>query len=117
MRKVQLTAIIGLSVALTCVPGAPARGDIVLAFSDLPPGVLAVFSPYISQGFILTSTSGGFVFNSPDMDNGSPQTFGNNPFYAGSNGLAAFVPGTVTLTQTDGDSFSLLSIDLARNFN
>jgi hypothetical protein len=26
------------------------------------------------------------------------------------------VPGTITLTQTNGDPFSLLSIDLARNF-
>jgi hypothetical protein len=56
------------------------------------------------------------VFNSPDTGNGSPQTPGNNLFFAGANGLAAFVPATVTLTQTNGQPFSLLSIDLARNF-
>jgi hypothetical protein len=70
----------------------------------------------MSQGFTLTSSSGGFVFNSPDTGNGSPQPVGNNPFYAGANGLAAFSPATITLTQTNGDPFSLLSIDLARNF-
>jgi hypothetical protein len=70
----------------------------------------------MSQGFTLTSTSGGFVFNSPDTGNGSPQTVGNNPYYAGANGLAAFAPATITLSQTSGEPFSLLSIDLARNF-
>jgi hypothetical protein len=70
----------------------------------------------VSQGFTLTSTTGGFVFNSPDTGNGSMQTVGNNPFYAGANGLAAFAPATITLAQTSGDPFSLLSIDLARNF-
>jgi hypothetical protein len=70
----------------------------------------------MSQGFTLTSSSGGFVFNSPDTGNGSPQIVGNNPFYAGANGLSAFSPATITLAQTDGSPFSLLSIDLARNF-
>ena len=64
--KDQLRAIIGLSVALTWLLGAPARGGIVLDFSDLPPGTLTVFNPYVSQGFFLTSTAGGFVVNSPD---------------------------------------------------
>jgi hypothetical protein len=93
------------------------RADaIVLNFSDVTAGTLLVFSPYLSQGFTLTSSSGGFVFNSPDTGNGSMQTPGNNPFYAGANALAAFAPATITLTQTDGAPFSLLSIDLARNF-
>jgi hypothetical protein len=35
---------------------------------------------------------------------------------AGENALAAFAPATITLTQTDGAAFSLLSIDLARDF-
>jgi hypothetical protein len=66
---------------------------------------------------MLTSTSGGCVFNSPDTGNGSPQTVGNNRFYAGANGLAAFAPATNVLSQTDRKPFSLLSIDLARNFD
>lgn len=103
-------------MALLCAPGDPARGDIVLDFSDVPPGTLAVFNPYVSQGFTLTSTSGGFAFNSPDTGNGSPEPVGNNPYYAGANGLAAFSPATISLTQTNGDPFSLLSIDLARDF-
>ena len=103
--------------ALLCLVSMPVRGgDVVLNFSDVPDGTLAVTSPYLSQGFLLTSTSGGFVFNSPDTGNGSPQTVGNNPFYAGTNGLAAFAPATITLFQTTGDPFSLMSIDLARDF-
>jgi hypothetical protein len=88
----------------------------MLNFSDAPPGTLVVVSPYLSHGFILTGNSGGFVFNSPDTGSGSPKPTGNNPFYAGANGLAAFVPATITLAQTNGDPFTLLSIDLARNF-
>jgi len=118
MRPKLLLARVSLALAaLICMAGAPVRGEaVVLDFSDVPPGTLAVFSPYMSQGFTLTSTSGGFVFNSADTGNGSPQTPGNNPFYAGADGLAAFAPASITLTQTNGDSFSLLSIDLARLF-
>jgi hypothetical protein len=115
--KYQVLGIFWLVTALVCMSGVPVQGgDIVLNFSDVPPGTLTVFNPYISQGFMLTSTSGGFVFNSPDTGNGSPQPIGNNPFYAGANGLAAFSPATITLMQTSGEPFSLLSIDLARNF-
>jgi PEP-CTERM motif len=115
--KAQLVRVIGLFVGLTCLPCVLVRGgDVVPHFSDVPAGTLAVSSPYMSQGFMLTSTSGGFVFNSPDTGNGSPQTPGNNPFYAGANGLAAFAPATIVLRQTNGDPFSLLSIDLAQNF-
>jgi hypothetical protein len=104
-------------MSIVCVTGVPVRGgDIVLNFGDLPSGTLTVFNPYASQGFQLTSTSGGFVFNSPDTGNGSFQPVGNNAFYAGANGLAAFAPATITLRQINGDPFSLLSIDLARNF-
>lgn len=95
---------------------ASAQSGIILDFNDVAPGTLAVFAPYSSQGFDLFSSSGGFVFNSPDTGNGSPQTVGNNPFYAGANGLAAFSPATITLLQTSGNPFSLDSIDLARNF-
>jgi hypothetical protein len=116
-KKVQLLRVIGLVVGLTIVPCVMVRGgDIVLDFSDVPPGTLVVSSPYQSQGFILTSTAGGFVFNSPDTGNGSPQPLGNNPFYAGANGLASFTPATITLSQVTNEPFSLLSIDLARNF-
>ena len=105
-----------LSAAVVCGAAIPAHADTILDFSDVPPGTLAAFNPYISQGFSLTSTSGGFVFNSPDTGNGSAQTVGNNPFYAGANGFAAFAPATITLADTGGDPFSLVSIDLARDF-
>jgi len=103
-----------LAVLQFCATSAQA--GLILDFSDIPSGTLTVFAPYSSQGFDLFSSSGGFVFNSPDTGNGAPQTVGNNPFYAGANGLAAFAPSTITLLQSSGDSFSLLSIDLARNF-
>ena len=115
-RKHGLLSVFGLLAALICMPGVPVHGDVVLDFTDVPPGTLSVFNPYQSQGFTLTSTTGGFVFNSPDTGNGTPQPVGNNPFYDGANGLAAFSPATITLTQTNGQPFSLLSIDLARNF-
>jgi hypothetical protein len=115
--KNHVIEILAFVVALVALPGAPVRGgDVVLDFSGVPDGTLTLFNPYASQGFYLTSTSGGFVFNSPDTGNGSPQTVGNNSFYAGVNGLSAFAPGTITLSQINGDPFSLLSIDLARNF-
>jgi PEP-CTERM motif len=104
--------IIGLAAA----PSLATAGTVVINFSDVPPGTLVVPSPYVSQGFTLSDNSGGFVFNSPDTGNGTPQPVGSNDFFAGKNGLAAFSPATITLVQTDGAPFSLLSIDLARNF-
>lgn len=92
-------------------------GLITLDMSDVPPGTLAVSNPYQSQGFTLSSSSGGFNFNSPDTGNGAMRALGSNEFYAGANALAAFAPATVTLTQIGGNPFSLLSIDLARNFS
>ncbi len=108
--------VLALAAALICVGWAPASATTILNFSDVPSGTLVIFNPYTSQGFTLTSSSGGFVFNSPDTGNGSPQTPGINPFYAGANGLAAFAPATITLMDTGGDPFSLLSIGLARDF-
>jgi hypothetical protein len=116
--KYYLMGILWFIAAPICMPCAPARGgNVVLNFDDVPPGTLLVFNPYMSQGFTLNSSSGGFVFNSPDTGNGSPQPVGNNPYYAGANGLAAFSPATITLSQTNDAPFSLLSIDLARNFD
>jgi hypothetical protein len=109
-------AMMVMAIGLAAAGGAPVRAGIILNFSDVAPGSLIVSSPYQSQGFTLTSSSGGWVFNSPDTGNGAPQIPGSNPYYAGANGLAAFSPATTTLTQTNGSPFSLLSIDLARNF-
>jgi hypothetical protein len=91
-------------------------GLVTLDMSDVPAGTLVVLAPYQSHGFALNSSSGGFDFNSPDTGNGASQALGSNEFYAGANALAAFAPATVTLTQIGGNPFSLLSIDLARNF-
>lgn len=115
-RITMFRAVAVATLGLVITSGSAMAGDVVIDFSDVAPGTLVVDSPYQSQGFTLTSSSGGFVFNSPDTGNGSTQTVGSNDFYAGANGLAAFSPATITLTQTDGAAFSLLSIDLARNF-
>jgi hypothetical protein len=107
---------VGLTAILVCGVAVRAGAETILDFSDVPDGTLIVSSPYTSQGFTLSSTSGGFTFSSPDTGNGSPQPVGNNPFYAGADGLAAFSPATITLAATGGSAFSLLSIDLARHF-
>ena len=114
LSLIRAVAVVILGWAVSS--GSAMASDTILDFSDVAPGSLYVFNPYQSQGFTLVSSSGGFVFNSPDTGNGSAQPPGGNDYYAGANGLAAFSPATITLTQTDGDPFSLLSIDLARNF-
>lgn len=114
-RRAAIGAIVALAMGLALNEGS-VRAGTVLNFADVPPGTLTVFSPYLSQGFLLVSSSGGWAFNSPGTGNGSPQTVGNNPFYAGENGLAALAPATIALTRIDGTAFSLLSIALARNF-
>ncbi len=117
MKRVHAALfVMGLMIA-----GAPAaRGTMVtLDFQD----VLAAqgsdvpfFTPVNTQGFTLTSTnpptgfSAGFEVHGP-----------TSPFYAGAPGLVAFAPATsppdnvIELTQTNGQPFALLSIDLARN--
>lgn len=113
MRRIIRIAI--LPLVLVCFAAAPASAAII-DFASVPAGTLLVFNPYMEDGFQLTSTAGGFVVNSASTGNGSPQTVGNNPFYAGAIGLASFSPATITLTDTGGQPFSLESIDLARNF-
>jgi hypothetical protein len=93
-----------------------ANAGVILDFSDVAPGTLIVFNPYVSQEFKLTSSAGGFVFNSSNTGNGTPQAIGNNAFYAGANGLASFAPATIALQRVDALPFNLVSIDLARNF-
>jgi hypothetical protein len=108
-----------LAVVLFCLVTVSARGDTVLTFED----VLAAkgsdvpfFDPIHTHGFTLTSTnpptgfSAGFEVHGP-----------SSPFYAGEVGVVAFAPPTsppdnvIELTQTNGQPFSLVSIDLARN--
>jgi hypothetical protein len=107
-------------LALTGVAAGNARGDVILDFQD----VLAAegsdvpfFTPVTTHGFTLTATnpptgfSAGFEVHGPASS-----------LYAGEIGLVAFAPATsppdniIDLVKTDGTAFSLLSIDLARNF-
>jgi hypothetical protein len=104
LASVAAVIVFGASAAL-----APARAEtIVLDFQDIDvsAGTVGVPSPYQSQGFSLSSTSGGFAAYGPNS--------GFN--YAGATGLAAFAPADIGLTRIGGGTFSLLSIDLARNF-
>ncbi len=95
-------------------------GTVILDFSDVlahQGSDVPFFTPVSSQGFTLTATnpptglSAGFEAHGP-----------SSPFYAGEIGLVAFAPATsppdnlIDLTKDDGTSFSLVSIDLARNF-
>jgi PEP-CTERM motif len=108
-----------LAAVLFGLAAVPARGDTVLTFQD----VLAAkgsdvpfFDPIQTQGFTLTATnpptgfSAGFEAHGP-----------SSPFYAGEVGIVAFAPATsppdnvIELTQTNGQPFDLVSIDLARN--
>lgn len=96
-----------------------ARAGVILDFQDLAiPGEtdLTFFTPYASQGFTLTATNPPTGFSAGFQAHGS-----NSAFYAGARGLSTFAPAAppdnvIELTRTDGGPFSLLSIDLARNF-
>jgi hypothetical protein len=101
------------AIALLLMGTVPsvARADIILDFSDIPvppdgPQYYNSGGPYVSQGFKLSAT-GGFNVN------GANAGF----FYAGETGLAAIAGSTITLTQVDGNPFTMISIDLARNFS
>ena len=97
----------------------PARAGFILTFQDIAiPGDTdsPPFFTYQSQGFTLTATNPPTGFLSGFQAHGP-----NSIFYAGAIGVSPFAPGAapdnvITLTQDDGTPFSLLSIDLARNF-
>ena len=95
-------------------------GDIVLNFQDIPiPGGTdsAAFFTYSSQGFNLSATDPANGFLSGFQAHGP-----NSIFFAGAIGVVAFAPASsppdnvIQLTQNNGMPFSILSIDLARNF-
>jgi hypothetical protein len=71
-------------------------------------GATNVVSPYVEDGFVLTSTWGGFS-HPPFSVWGTA-----SPNFAGSTGLFGDVGGTVfTLSRLDGSSFDVASIDLS----
>jgi hypothetical protein len=114
-------SIPSLALALIVLPPLPARGgQVLLDFTDIPiPGGTdsAPFFTYSAKGFTLTAINppsgllSGFEAHGP-----------NSIFFMGKIGVFAFAPTTsppdnaITLTQDNGQPFSLLSIDLARNF-
>jgi hypothetical protein len=109
-----------LAPVLFCLAAVPAaRGDIVLTFQD----VLAAkgsdvpfFDPIQTQGFTLTATNPPTGFSSGFEAHGP-----SSQFYAGEVGIVTFAPtssppdNVIELTQTNGQPFNLVSIDLARN--
>jgi hypothetical protein len=115
MRKLTILSVMLLTVLFSTL--GIARGDVILNFQDIsiPGGTdSSPFFTYSSQGFVLiaTGTGGltGFEAHGP-----------NSTFFMGEIGIVAFSPTTtpdnvIRLTRTGGTSFSLKSIDLARNF-
>lgn len=114
--RMSFLGIGGVLTALLVASIQTARADILLDFDDVAPGTLLVLSPYEAQGFEVFSTGAGFAFNSVDTGSGTPQIPGINPFFAGANGFTSFAPAIIQLTRLSGEPFSLVSIDLARNF-
>jgi hypothetical protein len=95
------------------------RANTVLDFQDIPiPGNTdsATFFTYSNSGFTLTATNPSTGFQTGFQAHGA-----NSIFFAGAIGVTAFAPASapdnvIELQQTSGDPFSLVSIDLARNF-
>ena len=91
----------------------------VLDFQDIPiPGNTesAPFFTYSNNGFTLTATNPSTGFLSGFQAHGA-----NSTFFAGAIGVTPFAPSSapdnlIQLRQNNGDPFSMLSIDLARNF-
>jgi VCBS repeat-containing protein len=83
---------------------------VVLNFNDLNPlnvgGPLFIPSPYSNSGFSLSSTLGF-------------DTYGTSltGFFAGQKSLAPILGSAIQLNATGNSPFTLLSIDLARNFD
>jgi len=100
------------------IAGSPAKA-VLLNFQDIPiPGGTdsAPFFTYTNSGFILTAINPPTGFLSGFQAHGP-----NSIFFAGTIGVTAFPPASapgnlVNLIQDNGQPFSLLSIDLARNF-
>jgi hypothetical protein len=116
----KLTGFAMTLLALLIASIGNAGADVILNFQDIPiPGgtdSAPFFTPYTSHGFTLiginppTGFSSGFQAHGP-----------NSIFFAGKIGLVTFAPSTapdniISLTQDNGMSFTLKSIDLARNF-
>jgi hypothetical protein len=102
MSRRILYAVLALTVPVLGDAAAGRAEAQVLTFDEtLPPYIPS----YQSSGFVLTATDGFNVNNSDD-------SFA----FAGSQALAPILGSEVLLRRADGDPFSLLSIDLARNW-
>jgi len=111
-------ALLIMVVLSTMLAGTPAKA-VLLNFQDIPiPGGTdsAPFFTYTNSGFTLTAINPPTGFLSGFQAHGP-----NSIFFAGAIGVTAFPPASgpdnvINLIQDNGDPFSLLSIDLARNF-
>ncbi len=120
MRSISHLVRIAFVAVPFCLGSPLARaGEVILNFSDIPiPGGTdsAPFFTYSSQGFSLSAINPPTGFLSGFEAHGP-----NSLFYAGEIGVVAFAPASppdnvISLTQENGQPFSILSIDLARNF-
>jgi hypothetical protein len=98
----------------------PARADVVLDFQDVlttQGSDVPFFTPVSTHGFTLTATNPPTGL-SPGFEVHGPSSI----FYAGAAGMFAFSPASsppdnlIKLVQNNGQTFSIVSIDLARNF-
>lgn len=104
-----VTRILGVLASMIIGTGVSQAASVVLTFGGLNPtdqNQLFVIGPYQSQGLSLSSTLGFNTYGS-----------GLSGFFAGSPGLSPIGGSTVQLRASDGSSFSLTSISLARNFD
>jgi hypothetical protein len=113
MNNLRRSAALAAAVlgGLAVMAGPASAEMVVMSFDSVgggSTGTVLVFDEYREAGFTLTPPTGS-GFNSFGPDSGF--------FYAGSRGLSPFDAGQITtLTEDDGTTFSLLSIDLAKNF-
>jgi hypothetical protein len=116
----QSFVVLAVAIVATFMPSLPAQaGQVLLNFTDIPiPGGTdsAPIFTYSSQGFTLTATDPQSGFLSGFQAHGP-----NSIFFMGKVGVVPFAPATgsgnvIKLIQDNGQAFSLLSIDLARNF-
>lgn len=112
----RLRILVGLIVLLAGMPTKAA----LLTFQDIPIPGSTESEPFFSY------TSAGFSLTAANPQTGFPsgfQAYGpNSIFFAGATGVVAFPPpagadNVIRLTQDNGRPFSLLSIELSRNFS
>jgi hypothetical protein len=100
-------------LAATLLSGATAADAVVIDFNSVPdagPIFAVVWSPYVEDGFQLTSNANGAPIAPAFLSPGN-----STPAYVGSRTLYDSIPSsTTTLKAADSSPFNLVSIDLSK---